>query len=432
MSRIKPKIVWVTNKVIPIVENEINGEANLVNEGWISTMFIQFSAEEKVDVAIVCFGSKETRFGEAKGFRWYTVSETWEEEKEYSEKQKDCMISILKTEKPDIIHIWGTEYPHTLAAVNAAEETGLIDNTIVSIQGIISECAKYYCAGLPVRVINSNTLIDFIRRTNIRSQQKMFARRGEFEIQAIKKIKHVIGRTEWDRNCVLNINSGLTYHFCNETLRDAFYNDTWSINNCVRHRIFISQASYPLKGFHIFLEVLPKLLDRYPDIEVHVCGENILSINSIKDMLKTSSYGVYLKKMIKKRNLSKIITFCGKLNAEQMKHEYLMANMYLLCSSLENSSNSVGEAMLLGTPVISSDVGGIATILKAPREGLTYNWDDRDELLSAICNIFDNDELATRLSDAAKEHACRTHDKATNYQAINNIYEDIISLHNQL
>ena len=45
---------------------------------------------------------------------------------------------------------------------------------------------------------------------------------------------------------------------------------------------------------------------------------------------------------------------------EQMKKAQLLVSP----SSIENSPNTVGEAMLMWLPVISSNVGGVSTMLK--------------------------------------------------------------------
>ena len=163
----------------------------------------------------------------------------------YNKKVEKYFEDIIEEIQPDIIHIFGTEYPHTLAMINVCERLSIIDKVVINIQGLISICAKHYYSGIPNRIINDYTLRDLIKRDNINNQQNKFQQRGKFEIEALKKAKHVIGRTDWDKVCTSQINPTLNYHFCNETLRTEFYKHKWKIEKCEKNSIFISQWNYP-------------------------------------------------------------------------------------------------------------------------------------------------------------------------------------------
>ena len=58
-----------------------------------------------------------------------------------------------------------------------------------------------------------------------------------------------------------------------------------------------------------------------------------------------------------------------------MKERFLKSNVFVSPSTIENSPNSLGEAMLLGIPCISSDVGGVKNLLKHEEEGYVYQTD---------------------------------------------------------
>lgn len=62
----------------------------------------------------------------------------------------------------------------------------------------------------------------------------------------------------------------------------------------------------------------------------------------------------------------------GKLTAGQMRDRYLASSLYVCCSALENSPNSLGEAMLLGMPCVSADVGGIPSMFTDGVDGILY------------------------------------------------------------
>ena len=54
------------------------------------------------------------------------------------------LSQIVSEAQPDIIHIWGTEYSHTLAMMNVSESMGIIDKVLISIQGLTSIIAQHY------------------------------------------------------------------------------------------------------------------------------------------------------------------------------------------------------------------------------------------------------------------------------------------------
>lgn len=419
------KVLWLTNKVIPSVDEARGKQSGLVNEGWISQMFKQLCQIGDISVSVVCGGDSVYSAGKTDSFNWYTFSENRDEEAFYSQKITDHFARILEEEAPDIIHIWGSEYPHTLEMVDAAAKVGIVERVVISMQGLISSCSLKYYSGLPRKVITQHTLYEILRGTNVRRGAEAFFNRGILEMQALSKVKHCIGRTDWDYHSVMAINQAIQYHKCNETLRECFYTGEWNYQQCEKHSIFVSQATYPIKGFHFLLQAMPTIRKTHPNTHVYVSGADITRSKSLPDRLKLSSYGQYLGRLMKENRLQEHVTFLGRLDAEQMKQQYLKANVFVSCSSIENSPNSVGEAMLLGTPVVSSDVGGVRSIMEAPAEGLTYQWDAADALAESVIQVFDSPENAVTRARKAQQHARETHDKEKNFHDLLRIYGDI-------
>lgn len=328
---------------------------------------------------------------------------------------------------PDVIHIWGTEYGHTLAMVNACMSLGYIERVAVSIQGLCSVIARHYVEGVPACVQRSYTFRDLVRWDNVLQQQHKFSLRGELEIMALKKVCHVIGRTDWDEACTKRINPDVQYHFCNETLRETFYQGQWNYNGCKKYRIFASGCVYPVKGFHYLLEAFTEVLKTYPDATLAVPGGNPLIHNGINSKLRESSYSKYLAKLIRKYHLEDKVEFLGHLSAEQMKQAYLDANVFVLPSTIENSPNSLGEAMLLGTPCVAADVGGVTSMLEHKKEGFVYQSTAPYMLAYYIKQIFSMGDCA-QVSSAARAHALKTHNAQGNIQQLIKIYRDIESV----
>ena len=272
---------------------------------------------------------------------------------------------------------------------------------------------------------NNFTFRDFLKQDNLKQQQRKFAKRGTFEIEALGKVRNIIGRTTWDKACTYQINPDVKYHFCNETLRDVFYKHTWDINQCEKHSIFLSQASYPIKGLHFMLEAMLLILKQYPNTKLYVGGPNITKTDTLKDELKMSSYGKYIKDLIERYKLYKNVIFTGILYEKEMCERYYKSHVFVSPSSIENSPNSLGEAMILGVPCIASDVGGVADLLRHKEEGFVYQVDAPYMLAHYVCEIFKSKELALKFSKKAREHALGTHDRKLNTTTLIAIYRDI-------
>lgn len=410
------KIIWVCNKK-PSIVSKIQGKKIEYFGGWIDSMCESFIENKKTFLCVLYPNSKDEQ-GKKENFSFYSFIE---------EKSNLYFKNILKKEKPDIIHIWGTEFSHSNEVLKVCQELGIIEKCVVSIQGLVSLYGeKHYIEGLPYKVVKRYTLRDFIKNDNIKKAKEKFIKRGEKEIEALKRTKNIIGRTDWDQAAIELFNPSVNYYFCNESLRESFYNYIWNIEKIEKYSIFVSQCNYPIKGFHYMLEAMPEILRKYPKAHLYTTGKDLLHL-SFKDKLLISSYQLYLLELIKKYNLENHVTFLGMLSEEEMCDRYLKSNVFVSASTIENSPNSVGEAMLLGCPVVASDVGGVKNMLLHEKEGFIYQSSAPYMLAYYIKKIFGNDSFALNISKNARKHASQTHDRELNINNLSDIYEEIIS-----
>jgi len=412
--------------MLPVIAQHISMKASN-REGWLSGLAERFQKDiGKNQITLgVCFPVNQTTEeirGMAGEIAYYGFYENVAKETEYEKTLDASMEKILADFQPDMIHIFGTEFPHTLAMVKAFANP---DRILIGMQGVCAACAEHYMDGIPSYVQYRYTLRDFLKKDNISSQQKKFQSRADREAEAIRHVNHVTGRTILDREVTEKIHPGIQYHFMNETLRSNFYQAKWDVKKCRRHTIFVSQGDYPLKGFHYFLQALPSIRKVYPDTRVYVAGNQITRQDTLKSKLKISSYGKYLLQLMRENNLEECITFLGMVDSNCMCQEMLKANVVVSPSTMENSPNSVGEAMLVGAPVVASQVGGTASILKEDEDGFLYPVSEVNRLANCVCKIFSDDKLAVRLSENARAHAAKTHDPENNYQTLIQIYQTI-------
>lgn len=338
----------------------------------------------------------------------------------YQPKLEEAFCQELRSFQPDVIHSWGVEYHHALAMVNAAQREGMLPRMVASIQGLCCRIAPHYTDGLPENALRRLTFRDVLRRDGILQQQQVYARRGELEMQALEKLSHVIGRTDWDKANALEINPGLSYHFCNETLREPFYGGQWNYAGCKKHRIFASSCSYPVKGFHLLLEALALVRKTYPDATLAVPGRSYLQCD-IKSRLRQNGYENYLLHRTRQLHLNDAVEFLGHLSAEQMKKHYLLSNVFVLPSTMENSPNVLGEAMLLGLPCVAANVGGVSSMM-GQEEGILCDPVSPHQLAEGICRVFAMEDDAVQLGAAARSRAAKTHDPKKNLKDLLDIY----------
>jgi len=410
------KVLWLCNIVLPDIAKHL--EIPVSNGGgWLIETSKQLSSED--NALLVCSPSNDgdEREGTCGNIRFYL----------FDSRRKDLDLGyakIIKDYSPDVIHIFGTEYSHTLSMIKAAEKEGLLDKTIINIQGLVSVYTKHFYAGLDNKTVHSYTIRDVLRHSNIYRQMLDFKRRGECEEEALRLARHVIGRTDWDKACVTRINPDINYHFCNETLRKSFYENAWDIDKCEKHSIFVSQSNYPIKGFHYMLEAMADVVKAYPDAQLYTTGNSPLKINFMQK-IRQGYYNRYIGKLIKKYHLENNVTFLGFLDEEKMCERFLKSNVFVSCSSIENSPNSVGEAMILGVPVVTSDVGGVKNMLTHEKEGFVYQADAPYMLSYYVKRVFEDKNLALQFSENAKLHAKETHNKEKNFKDLLKIYNKL-------
>lgn len=410
------KVLWLCNIILPKIATHLGVRSSPVG-GWLSGISDNLKKQSNIELAI-CFPFSDNVNGSVDDLIFYSFS------KQNRKNHEKRFCEIIGDFSPEIVHIFGTEYPHSLEMVKACEKLNIEHKVVISIQGLVSIYHKHYLANLPNKVVHAYSLKDILKFSNVNKRKKNLEKNGKYEVEAIKNVKHIIGRTDWDKACTQRINPSAEYHFCNETLRDSFYNYTWDIDMCEEHSIFVSQCTYPIKGMHYMLEAMADVVKVYPDAKLYTTGANPLKL-SLNQKIRQTYYNRYLGKLIKKYSLENSVEFLGSLKEEEMCNRFLQSNVFVSPSSIENSPNSVGEAMLLGVPTISSDVGGIKNMLTHEKEGFIYQADAPYMLAYYIKKLFEDKDLQLRLSKNAQNHAAQTHNSALNAERLVEIYNII-------
>ena len=404
MLNSKPIKLLIMGAVTSTGLSLINSKKAVSGGGWVENLVNALSKVAEFDLSVAYFShnTNEIISNEIDNVTYFVLPVDSKNLDGCSQLMLNAMHEVYSRIEPDVVHIIGTEreYDYRLAEICGFEKT------IVSITGLVSMCALHYYGGVDSCYFVIPSLGDFIRHGGPQKEMKRFKQWGKYEKELIKNVNHIFGRTTWDYACVKQINPNTHYHFCSEILNPTFFESSWDISKIKRHRIFVSQGSYPLKGLHQMIRALRLILDFYPDAQLVIAGPNIIKCESIMDRVKRTTYGSYIKKLIKKLSISENrIMFTGSLDAKGMLNEYLKCNVFVLPSIIENSSNSLGEAMALGVPCVASCVGGNQDMLRDRVDGYLYPFDEFYMLAHYICEIFADDKKATAIGRSAHDSA---------------------------
>ena len=414
------KILWLCNIVLP----DFCGEFSIKKRssgGWMTGMLYELDKRDDLEIALCfpIFDKERFKDGKCNGHKYYTFLCSGTEE--YNCQMIESFERILEKIHWDIIHIWGTEFPHTTAMLMACQNKGILGRVVINIQGMVSIIPHHFRAGIPKK---------YWKRKNsdgdsIKAQRKSYEKRGKCEMESIMMAQNVIGRTDWDKACIEAINPHIRYFACGEILRKEFYGHVgeWDYSKCRKYSIFVSQASYPVKGFHYLLQALPYIIKDYPDTCVYVSGIDIMNSK------EKEPYAVYLASLIECLELGSYVSFLGILNESEMVYQYLNANVFVSTSTVENESNSLSEARLIGTPSVVSFVGGTYIRINHGKDGFLYPHDEPVLLAYYIKKLFLNTQnVCSEISGNAVETIKKYTHPLKNAEQNIEIYEEIMRL----
>lgn len=417
-------ILWITNGLFPEATAKLNGAKELKSTGgWMMSLAEALLSYSNVKISVAALSPlvKELTIVQGKEITYYAIP-LGKGDSAYNKEHEAAFREVYNKESPDVVHINGTEFPHSLAAFNVCDS----NRTLVSIQGMVSVYAPYYLADISKMDVLRNLTFHDIVRTNLLQEQNEMAQRGKYEIELLQRAKYVTGRTSWDKENTWAINPKALFLPCYRILRPSFYdNSIWNYSNCTPHSIFLSQAGKPLKGLHKVIEAMAIVVNHFPDIQLRVAGRDITRHKgTFTDRFYITTYGNIVRKLIKKYNLENNIHFTGPLNGDQMKQEYLRCNLFICPSSIENSPNSLGEAQILGVPCIASYVGGSMDMMQGDEEHL-YRFEETGMLAAKICDVFEKGNSIN--TEKMIIEAMHRHDPKENVRVQMEIYKKILS-----
>lgn len=111
------------------------------------------------------------------------------------------------------------------------------------------------------------------------------------------------------------------------------------------------------------------------------------------------------KQLAIRLNLDNQVTFTGLLSKKRWINLSKNYDIFINTTNFDNTPVSVIEAMALGFPIVTTNVGGIPFLLEDGKEALLVEPDDAEAMAEAITRLLKEPELAKKLSQNARKKA---------------------------
>lgn len=416
------KILWLLLQPI-LVQN-----ANSYNGGgWIESLYQAIKSKEvDVEFSIAYISDKE----DIGGVNTYAIQKPklspiskllyywWGYKNRSANCYNEDIQRVIKDSNPDIIHIWGIE--SSFASIIGHTNIPIV----VHIQGLLSPYANaFFSQGLSsVQLKRNNFIKERIFRNGYTFAYNHIQLRAEVEIERMKQLVYVMGRTHWDKQLVKLYSPTAQYYHVDEMLRDVFYTaeKTYKLGDNLVITTTISKTIY--KGLDVVLKAAA-ILKATSNIkfEWRVVGVDSGSdfVRLFENVTKISSDQVNIK-------------YLGVLSKDNLLDNLLESSIYVHPSYIDNSPNSLCEAQMVGLANIACNVGGVASLIEHGVSGYLVPANAPHELAYLLRTLAETPSQQIEMGKAARIIALERHNKERITGSLLRAYNDINNRHNTL
>jgi len=335
---------------------------------------------------------------------------TWEVN---AEKLIPVMKETIDRVQPDLIQVFGTEWPFGLIA----EFTTI--PVVVHIQGAM---APYNNAIYPpgYNLFNVMQEIGWTHPHNLRKAWKDYQfdmSRSIIDKRVWKAVPNYMGRTAWDEALSAVMHPGRKYFHVEEALRPQFLTGQfkWEMSKSSVLTLMSTGCSNFWKGPDMLIKVAHILTELGVKFEWKVAGympDNVRRIVERKE------------KMTFEENH---VEFLGYIQPIELANRLCKSTLYVHTAYVENSPNSICEAQCMGIPIVSTNVGGISTLVKNGEQGLLVPANDPWQMAYAIHSLSSDIERMKFFSNCSKEVALQRHNDKNVLSQLLTTYNALIS-----
>ncbi|MBK9577331.1 MAG: glycosyltransferase [Fibrobacterota bacterium] len=416
------KILWLTNT--PCKASDLLCPGNVIG-GWLYSLSEIYGKNHPGKLHISFFWEKDISPFEFEGVEYipiFSPRKPWYirllnragfgsgEDRERLEK----ILPVISKLQPDLIHIHGTEECYGLIVES-------IDiPAVISIQGILSPYVDKYFSGIPEDV--ANRFLPAVHKIGLNNHTR---RRNLMHVRALREqrilasARNVAGRTAWDRRVSKVLSPSSRYFHCDEILRGAFLKSNWckTVSNG-ELKIVTTMSDGLYKGLEMIAKTA-RLLSKQTGVRFKwiVIGQR-----------EDSEVAKIVERWLGYKFSDCYVEFAGKCTENEIVKILKSSDIYCQVSHIENSPNSLCEAMLLGVPVVASAAGGTTTLIEDGVNGILFQDGDCYGLCGTLLELNNNDELQLKISETAAKQARKRHDPNSVIGQLNDMYREILNV----
>lgn len=150
--------------------------------------------------------------------------------------------------------------------------------------------------------------------------------------------------------------------------------------------LYVGRLVYE-KGIQNLIAAMPKVLDRYHDSKLIICGRGGM-IDELREQVK------YL-------GIENKVYFAGYCDSKKMQKMYKCADVAVFPSTYEPFGIVAIESMLSGTPTIVSDVGGLNEIIEHGVTGMKSYAGNANSIADSVLSLLFDPKLCANISQNA-------------------------------
>ncbi len=204
--------------------------------------------------------------------------------------------------------------------------------------------------------------------------------------------------------------NGININMFNGIEKDYDFRRQYALDN-EKIILFMGRLVYE-KGVQHLISAMPKILAGYHDAKLVIAGKGGM-IDELK--AQVNSMGIGNK-----------VYFTGYMDAKQVCKMYKCADISVFPSTYEPFGIVALEAMLAGTPVVVSDIGGLNEIVTHGVDGMKSYAGNSNSLADSILELLYNPQLSDNVVKKAKAKVKNEYNWAKIAQDTHFIYQKAI------